>query len=172
MQEDIKEDTKKIDYQSMLLKQPLMTHSQISKLLPHRYPFLLVDKVVLLEEMIQIVGIKNVTINEEFFNGHFPNFPIMPGVLIIEAMAQISGILGVKSAITKYNLTPQNPPNVFLMSIDNIKFRHPVIPGDSLILHSVIEKTRGDICVCNCQAYVLDKKVCEAKITAKLDFNS
>ena len=105
----------------------LNTH-EIMKMLPHRYPFLLVDRIVELEEGKRVVGIKNVTINEPFFQGHFPGHPIMPGVLIIEAMAQVSGILAM--------LTDKisNDKVTYFTGIDNARFRKPVVPGDVLRL--------------------------------------
>lgn len=160
-----------VDYAKILTSKSVITHDEITKILPHRYPFLLIDKIVSIESFKQIIAIKNVTNNEEFFTGHFPQMPIMPGVLIVEAMAQASGVLGIKSIMQRDNLSIENPGTVFLMSVDGVKFRQPVIPGDVLIIKSVIEKTRGDICICNCETFVLDKKVCEATITAKFNFN-
>ena len=136
------------DYISFLSQKPIMRYEEISKTLPHRYPFLFVDKVLLIEEFKQIIASKNVTANEEFFNGHFPSFPIMPGVIMIEAMAQVSGILGIRSAMQRDNITElKTPPSVFLMSVDNVKFRQMVVPGDTIIIQSQFEKIRGDICV-------------------------
>ena len=102
---------------------------EIQRILPHRYPFLLVDRILNLEMGRRIVGVKNVTINEPFFQGHFPGRPIMPGVLIIEALAQVGGILALLS-------TPENlgNPLVFLLGVDKVRFRKPVVPGDQLIL--------------------------------------
>lgn len=102
---------------------------EIMGILPHRYPFLLVDRILKIELGKQIVGLKNVTINEPFFVGHFPQAPIMPGVLIVEAMAQVAGILALLS-------TPENLGNqaLYLMSLDKVRFRRPVVPGDQLIL--------------------------------------
>ncbi len=101
----------------------------IKRLLPHRYPFLLVDRILELEIGKRVVGLKNVTLNEPFFPGHFPNNPIMPGVLIIEAMAQVGGILALLS-------TPdlQEEAAIYLMGVDKMRFRKPVIPGDQLIM--------------------------------------
>jgi 3-hydroxyacyl-[acyl-carrier-protein] dehydratase len=102
---------------------------EIQRILPHRYPFLLVDRVLSLELGQRIVGMKNVSYNEPFFQGHFPGRPIMPGVLIIEALAQVGGILALLS-------TPENlgNPSVFLLGVDKVRFRKPVVPGDQLIL--------------------------------------
>lgn len=109
---------------------PILNIKQISKILPHRYPFLLVDKIIELNlEENRIVGVKNVTMNEQFFQGHFPEVPIMPGVLILEALAQTGGILiSEKSKTSKIAL---------LLSVNNAKFRRPVVPGDTLILEAI-----------------------------------
>lgn len=109
---------------------------EIKRILPHRYPFLLVDRILSLELGKYIKGLKNVTINEPFFVGHFPHNPIMPGVLIIEALAQVGGILALLS-------TPEHlgNPAVYLMSLDKVRFRRPVVPGDQLILE--LEVLRG-----------------------------
>jgi 3-hydroxyacyl-[acyl-carrier-protein] dehydratase len=105
------------------------TLEEIKRILPHRYPFLLVDRILSMELGQHIVGLKNVTVNEPFFVGHFPHNPIMPGVLIIEAMAQVAGILALLT--TPENLGNQN---LFLMSLDKVRFRRPVVPGDQLII--------------------------------------
>jgi 3-hydroxyacyl-[acyl-carrier-protein] dehydratase len=102
---------------------------EIQKLLPHRYPFLLVDRVTEMTSGQKLVAYKNVTANEDFFNGHFPGHPVMPGVLILEALAQAGALLAIKSA----NYDPQKQV-IYLMSIDNAKFRKPVVPGDKLVL--------------------------------------
>jgi 3-hydroxyacyl-[acyl-carrier-protein] dehydratase len=109
---------------------------EILKLLPHSYPFLLVDRIVEIEPEKRIVGIKNVTFNEPFFPGHFPGKPVMPGVLIIEAMAQTAGILAFKSY-------PGIKGNVLFIGIDNARFRKPVIPGDQLRMEMTLIKHRG-----------------------------
>ncbi|MFT4967017.1 MAG: 3-hydroxyacyl-[acyl-carrier-protein] dehydratase [Candidatus Deianiraeaceae bacterium] len=136
---------------------------KIKKLLPHRYPMLLVDRVENIEKGKSIIAIKNVTINEEFFNGHFPSKPVMPGVLIVEAMAQVSGIL----ALETMGDIGKNPL-VYFLSIDNAKFRKPVEPGDTLEIHSKILTNKASICKFECEALVKGKKVAEATICAKV----
>ena len=132
----------------------------IMKILPHRYPFLLVDRVVEMEEKKRIVGIKNVTINEPFFQGHFPGHPIMPGVLIVEAMAQVGGVLLMG--------TVDDPESkvVYFMSIDNIKFRKPVKPGDQLRIEVDIKQLRSTVCRIAAVAKVDGTVVCEAEMAA------
>ena len=109
--------------------------------LPHRYPFILVDKVISYVPNEAITAMKNVTINEEFFQGHFPNYPVMPGVLIIEALAQTAGILSFKSM----NKTADDDTLYFFVGIDNCRFKKPVVPGDVLNLNVSIEKVRGGV---------------------------
>jgi UDP-3-O-[3-hydroxymyristoyl] N-acetylglucosamine deacetylase/3-hydroxyacyl-[acyl-carrier-protein] dehydratase len=134
----------------------------IIKVLPHRYPFLLVDRVLEVEERKRIVGIKNVTINEPFFQGHFPGDPIMPGVLIIEAMAQVGGVLLMGIV--------DDPANkvVYFMSIEKIKFRRPVRPGDQLRLELEMKQIRGNVCRMSGVAKVDGKVVCEAEELAAM----
>ncbi len=136
---------------------------KIKKLLPHRYPMLLVDRVESIEKGKKIIAIKNVTINEEFFNGHFPSKPVMPGVLIVEAMAQVSGILAldVMEGVSENSL-------VYFLSIENAKFRKPVEPGDTIEIHSTILTNKASICKFECEALVKGKKVAEATICAKV----
>lgn len=136
---------------------------EIMDLLPHAYPFLLVDRIVELEPGKRIVGIKNVTYNEPFFPGHFPGRPIMPGVLIIEAMAQTAGVLAFKS------LPPEDQKRpVFFLGIDNVRFRKPVIPGDQLRLELEIAKHRQAIWGFKGRALVDGKLVTEAELLAML----
>lgn len=132
----------------------------IMRILPHRYPFLLVDKIVEMEEKKRIVGIKNVTINEPFFQGHFPGHPIMPGVLIVEAMAQVGGVLLMG--------TVDDPESkvVYFMSLDNIKFRRPVKPGDQLRIEVDIKQLRSTVCRIAAVAKVDGVVVCEAEMAA------
>jgi 3-hydroxyacyl-[acyl-carrier-protein] dehydratase len=135
--------------------------NEIMQLLPHRYPFLLVDRVLEFEPSKRVVGIKNVTSNEPFFVGHFPGKPIMPGVLIVEAMAQTGGILAFKSF-------PEMKGSVFFIGIDNARFRRPVIPGDQLKMVVDVVKHKREIWVFEGKAYVGDELVAEAKIMAML----
>jgi 3-hydroxyacyl-[acyl-carrier-protein] dehydratase len=134
---------------------------EILTLIPHKYPFLLVDRIVEYEPEKSIVGIKNVTYNEPFFPGHFPGKPIMPGVLIIEALAQTGGILAFKSF-------PELRGDVRFIGIDNARFRRPVTPGDQLRLKLEVVKHRREIWVFDGTAFVEDKKVAEAKLMATL----
>ena len=118
----------------------MMDVNEIRKYLPHRYPFLLVDRVVELTPGESIVAYKNVTVNEPFFNGHFPDHPVMPGVLIVEAMAQTAGILGFKTM----GKTPQDGSIYYFVGADNLRFKRPVVPGDRLQLEaSVLSEKRG-----------------------------
>ncbi len=137
--------------------------TDILKLLPHRYPFLLVDRIIDMEGGDKCTGIKNVTMNEPFFQGHFPDYPIMPGVLIIEGMAQTAGALCIHHANQALS---DNPNLVFFMSIDRARFRRPVVPGDTL--HYKVDKIRGRGTVWRfkCHAYVGDRLVTEAEIGA------
>lgn len=135
---------------------------RLLQLLPHRYPFLLVDRVIEVDADNSAIGIKNVTMNEPHFQGHFPSQPIMPGVLIIEAMAQTAGAICV-------NVLPgDSPALVYFMTIDNAKFRKPVVPGDRLELHVKKQKKRGNIWRFACEAKVEGTTVAEAEITAML----
>ena len=133
----------------------------IMKVLAHRYPFLLVDRILEIEENKRIVGLKNVTINEPFFQGHFPGHPIMPGVLIIEAMAQVGGVLLMGAG---ENLADSKV--AYFMSLDNVKFRKPVKPGDQLILELVVVQIRGKVCKMRGVAKVDGEVVAEAEMAA------
>ncbi|MBI4549352.1 MAG: UDP-3-O-[3-hydroxymyristoyl] N-acetylglucosamine deacetylase [Candidatus Omnitrophica bacterium] len=129
----------------------------IKKIIPHRYPFLLVDRVTKLEPGKRAVGIKNVTMNDIFFQGHFPEHPIMPGVLIIEAMAQVGGVVMLC-------MHENHGKIAYLMSIDHAKFRQPVFPGDTLRLEVEVVRSRSKTGQCTGKAYVGDKLVCEAEV--------
>lgn len=128
--------------------------------LPHRYPFLLVDRVTEMEENRRIVAFKNITFNEPFFQGHFPGRPIMPGVLILEALAQAGGVLAFKS------ITTTSRPVVYLTGIENAKFRKPVVPGDQLRFEVDVLKKRPPFWKMQGRAYVGDDLVCETELTA------
>ena len=135
---------------------------EIMKVMPHRYPFLLVDRILELEEGKRIVGLKNVTINEPFFQGHFPGHPIMPGVLIIEAMAQVGGVLlmgGMGEQVADSKVA-------YFMSLNNVKFRRPVKPGDQLIFEVEILQIRGSVCKTKGVARVDGEIVAEAEMAA------
>jgi UDP-3-O-[3-hydroxymyristoyl] N-acetylglucosamine deacetylase/3-hydroxyacyl-[acyl-carrier-protein] dehydratase len=134
-----------------------MDISTILKVLPHRYPFLLVDRIIEMETGVRIVGIKNVTINEPFFEGHFPGHPIMPGVLIVEAMAQVGGML-LMSAF-------ENPESkvVYFTALDGVRFRKPVLPGDQIRFEVEVVQVRGKTCRTRGQAFVDGQVVCEAE---------
>ncbi|GGD39459.1 3-hydroxyacyl-ACP dehydratase FabZ [Aureimonas glaciei] len=135
---------------------------QILELLPHRYPFLMVDRIVGIDADRRAIGIKNVTINEPHFLGHFPGAPVMPGVLIIEGMAQTAG------AICTMAMGKGTPQLVYFMTIDNAKFRRPVVPGDRLEYHVEQTKKRGNIWKFDCVAKVDGVKVAEASVSAML----
>ncbi|UCG38848.1 MAG: 3-hydroxyacyl-ACP dehydratase FabZ [bacterium] len=142
---------------------------QITRILPHRYPFLLVDRIIELVPGERVVGIKNVTINEEFFLGHFPGHPVMPGVLIVESMAQVAGILAFASTGSMEDMEQDAGDKVvYFMSIDRVKFRQPVIPGDQLRSEVVLTRLRGSIASFEGKAYVGDRLVAEAEMKAML----
>jgi 3-hydroxyacyl-[acyl-carrier-protein] dehydratase len=134
----------------------------IFKILPHRYPFLLIDRVVELIREKRIVAIKNVTINEPFFAGHFPNLPIMPGVLIVEAMAQAGGVLLLSE------FEDRNEKLVLFTGIERARFRRPVVPGDTLRIEVNVKVWRGDGGRMEGIAYVEGKKVAEATVSCRL----
>lgn len=138
----------------------VMEQAEIQGLLPHRYPFLLVDRVLEWQPDRRIVGIKNVTVNEPFFQGHFPGRPVMPGVLILEAMAQVGGLLSFKS------LGEAKKPVVYLTGIDGAKFRKPVVPGDRIRFEIDVVKKRPPFWKMQGKAFVEDELVCEAEVTA------
>ena len=136
---------------------------RVMKLLPHRYPFLLVDRMYDMDGDASAVGVKNVTINEPFFQGHFPEYPVMPGVLIIEGLAQTAGALCVSNVGEDYKAEL-----VYFMGIDNAKFRKPVLPGDQLHYHVAKIRNRGRVWRFKCQAKVNGHVVAEAEISAML----
>ncbi|MCK4257805.1 MAG: 3-hydroxyacyl-ACP dehydratase FabZ [Halanaerobiales bacterium] len=129
----------------------------ILEILPHRYPFLLVDRILEVEKEVRVVGIKNVTINEPFFQGHYPGHPVMPGVLIVEAMAQISGFMLLDSENAK-NKIP------YFAGIDNVRFRKPVTAGDQLRIESEMIKFRRKMAKVKCKALVNGDVVAEGEL--------
>lgn len=139
---------------------------QIKEILPHRYPFLLIDKVIEINyEQASIIAQKNVSANEEFFNGHFPNQPIMPGVLIVEAMAQAVGILGVKLMHSNSHLFSHD--KLFILAgIDKVRIKKTVIPGDILKIHASIGKVKRDICKSQAKIFVNNIMIASAQFIA------
>ncbi len=138
----------------------MMEAEEILRTLPHRYPFLLVDRVLSLEPGRKIVGIKNVALNEPYFQGHFPGYPIMPGVLIVEAMAQVGGILAVRSGESREG------DRVFFLGIDRARFRRPVYPGDQLRLEVTVLQQRIPYWKLQGIAFVGETRVAEAELKA------
>lgn len=146
------------------MKLPL-NYPEITKILPHRYPFLLVDRIIELEPGERVVGIKNVTVNEPFFQGHFPGNPIMPGVLIVEAMAQVGGVL---ARMSMPDVLEGQANTVLFMSMDKVKFRRPVIPGDQLILEIKPLRKGSKVWKMAGKAFVKDDLVAEAELMATI----
>ena len=140
---------------------PILDVNEIRRILPHRYPMLLVDRIVELEAE-RIVGIKNVTVNEPFFIGHFPDYPVMPGVLIVEAMAQTAGVLVLKS------IPDRESKLVLLVSIEFAKFRRPVLPGDQLRMELIMMKRKASVAKMSGKATVDGVLVAEAIVMCKL----
>ena len=140
-----------------------ISNEEIHQILPHRYPFLLVDRILDYTLNEKITGLKNVTINEPFFQGHFPGKPIMPGVLIVEAMAQVGGILAYKSAshLMERRL-------FYFMAMDKVKFRRPVVPGDQLILELVALRRGQRVWRMQGKAFVRENLAAEAELTAAI----
>ena len=141
----------------------MMYIDQIARFLPHRYPFLLVDRIIEIEAGKRVVGLKNVTVNEEFFQGHYPGNPIMPGVLIIESMAQVGGLLMMQKLEHPEKRLP------LLASINKVKFRQPVVPGDSLKIEAEVIKAKGSIAKMFAKGFVEDKLVAEAELMFALE---
>jgi beta-hydroxyacyl-ACP dehydratase FabZ len=139
---------------------------EIFDILPHRYPFLLVDRILEIEMGKRIVGIKNVTINESFFQGHFPGHPIMPGVLLLEAMAQTGGVLAMRSAEAEGMDIKSKV--IYFMTIDKVKFRKPVVPGDQVRFELDLMKSRSTIRGFKAQALVDGAVVAEAELMAMI----
>jgi 3-hydroxyacyl-[acyl-carrier-protein] dehydratase len=142
------------------MTEPLMDIHQILEHLPHRYPFVLVDRVLEIEPGKRIKAVKNVSINEPFFPGHFPHHPVMPGVLIVEALAQAAAILSFKTG----NFMPSDDSVYYFAGIDKARFKKPVSPGDQLILEVSIDRILKGIWKYNCSASVDGKLVAEADI--------
>ncbi|MFH0845644.1 MAG: 3-hydroxyacyl-ACP dehydratase FabZ [Pseudomonadota bacterium] len=147
------------------MKLPL-NHADIIKILPHRYPFLFVDRITELELGEKVVGIKNVTINEPFFQGHFPGNPIMPGVLIIEAMAQVGGVLA-RLSISSVMDDPERD-SIYFLSMDKVKFRKPVLPGDQIVFELKALRTGSRVWKMAGKAFVKDDLVAEAELMATI----
>ncbi len=139
---------------------------EIFDILPHRYPFLLVDRILEMEMGKRVVGIKNVTINEPFFQGHFPGHPIMPGVLLLEAMAQTGGVLAMRSAEAEGQDIKSKV--IYFMTIDKVKFRKPVLPGDQIRFELDLIKSRSNIRGFKAQASVDGTVVAEAELMAMI----
>jgi beta-hydroxyacyl-ACP dehydratase FabZ len=142
--------------------EPLLNITDIQRLLPHRYPFLLVDRVLEIDPGKRLVAIKNVTINEPFFNGHFPGAPVMPGVLIVEAMAQACGLL------VAYNRPAAEREYLLFAGIDNVRFRQPVVPGDTLTLTVEARRVRSRSAHMHATASVDGKVAAEADLLSIL----
>jgi len=140
----------------------IMDVTEIQKILPHRYPFLFVDAIVEMERLKRVVGIKNVTINESHFQGHFPGKPIMPGVLIIEAMAQTGGLLLLQEVPDRENKL------LYFVAVDGARFRRPVVPGDQLKLEIKVVSWRGDFCKLDGRATVDGQLAAEATLMCKM----
>jgi 3-hydroxyacyl-[acyl-carrier-protein] dehydratase len=134
---------------------------EVLRALPHRYPFLMLDRILELTSET-VVGLKNVTINEPFFQGHFPGEPIMPGVMIVEAMAQVGGFLGFSL------LDDEKGNTIYFMGMDKVRFRKPVRPGDQLIIKARLLKRKGSIFKMQAEAFVEDQLVAEAELMATL----
>jgi 3-hydroxyacyl-[acyl-carrier-protein] dehydratase len=137
--------------------------NEILKLLPHRYPFVLVDRILSCEPGVRIRGLKNVSINEHFFAGHFPNFPVMPGVLILEAMAQTMGILAFKTMEAR-DVAPSANKIFYFAGVDNVRFKKPVTPGDQLEIEVTLIKMKSDVIKAEASVFVKDELACSAEL--------
>ena len=144
-----------------------LDHMDVRRLLPHRYPFLLVDRVLECVKGSHIKALKNVTANEPFFPGHFPNRPVMPGVMIIEALAQTAGLLAFVTA----DVVPDDSTRFFFVGIDKARFRKPVEPGDQLILTAKLERSMRGIWKFNTVAYVGEHEVTSAELMVAPETN-
>src|ERR1700688_815378 len=140
----------------------ILDSNGIQKILPHRYPFLMVDAILEMEQFKRIVGVKNVSINEGFFQGHFPGKPIMPGVLIIEAMAQTGGLLLLKE------VPDREQKLLYFVAVDDARFRRPVVPGDQLRLEVVVVSWRGNFCKLRGVGLVNGELAAEATLMCKM----
>ncbi|PLP58789.1 3-hydroxyacyl-[acyl-carrier-protein] dehydratase FabZ [Mesorhizobium loti] len=134
----------------------------LMKILPHRYPFLMIDRIIDIDGDNSATGVKNVTVNEPHFMGHFPDHPVMPGVLILEAMAQTAGAICIRAA------GAEKPSLVYLLTIDGAKFRKPVVPGDQLLIHVRKLKKRGNLLKFACEGKVEGVVVAEAEVQAMM----
>ncbi|CAM5634653.1 3-hydroxyacyl-[acyl-carrier-protein] dehydratase FabZ [Mycolicibacterium aubagnense] len=137
----------------------------LMKILPHRYPFLMIDRIIDIDGDNSAIGVKNVTVNEPHFMGHFPEHPVMPGVLILEAMAQTAGAICIRAA------GAEKPSLVYLLTIDGAKFRKPVVPGDQLLIHVHKLKKRGNLLKFACEGKVDGAVVAEAEVQAMMVAN-
>jgi|SRR5579863_767596 3-hydroxyacyl-[acyl-carrier-protein] dehydratase len=140
----------------------LMDVVEIQKYLPHRYPFLMVDGILEIERLKRIVGVKNVTINEAHFQGHFPGAPVMPGVLIVEAMAQVGGLLLLME------IPDREKKLLYLAAVDDVRFRRPVVPGDQVKIEMTVLAWRGDFCKLEGKALVDGQLATEAILMCKM----
>lgn len=140
----------------------LMDSTEIQKILPHRYPFLMVDAIVEMERLKRIVGLKSVTINESHFQGHFPGAPVMPGVLIIESMAQTGGVLLLRE------VPDREKKLLYFVAVDGARFRRPVVPGDQLKVEMKVLSWRGDFCKLEGRATVDGQLAAEATLMCKM----
>jgi 3-hydroxyacyl-[acyl-carrier-protein] dehydratase len=162
---NLAEDLNMINYVS---EEMTIGYQELLLLLPHRYPFLLIDRVEKVKLGSSAVGIKNVSANEWYFQGHFPERPILPGVLIIEAMAQSAMALVAKTIAVQNNTQPEKPSMVFFMSVEEAKFRKPVFPGDIMELRVTKDRSRGNIWRFKGEAWVANQLTDEATFTAMI----